>query len=77
VSEFFMVISLGGLGLFFYMKNHGSSSVEALAWLPLTSLMVYVVSFSLGFGPIPWLYMGEVLPSQVKGKYHCIFALYF
>ena len=28
---------------------------------------VYIVSFSLGFGPIPWLLMGELLPSRARG----------
>jgi facilitated trehalose transporter len=26
-----------------------------------------VIGFSLGFGPIPWLMMGEVLPAKVRG----------
>ena len=25
------------------------------------------MSFSLGFGPIPWLLMGELLPSRARG----------
>ena len=31
------------------------------------ALMVYVVSFSTGFGPIPWLMMGEIFPSRIRG----------
>jgi hypothetical protein len=64
-----MVLSLGGLGFFFFMKEEGSPSLEHFSWLPLTSLVVYVVAFSIGFGPIPWLYMGEVLPAHVKGEF--------
>ena len=29
--------------------------------------MVYVISFSIGFGPIPWLMMGEIFPSRIRG----------
>lgn len=50
-----MVISLGTLGLFFYLKHHNNDvAPEGLGWLPLASLMVYVVAFSVGMGPLPW-----------------------
>ena len=29
--------------------------------------MVYVVSFSVGFGPVPWLMMAEIFPSRIRG----------
>lgn len=61
-----MMISLAALGGFFYLKVHGD--VSQIGWLPLTSLVVYVLSFSLGFGPIPWLMMGEILPAKIRGS---------
>ena len=39
-------------------------------WIPLIALVVYVVSFSIGFGPIPWLMMGEIFPSRIRGIFH-------
>ena len=33
----------------------------------MIALVVYVVSFSVGFGPIPWLMMGEVFPARIRG----------
>ena len=39
-------------------------------WIPLIALVVYVVSFSIGFGPIPWLMMGEIFPSRIRGIIH-------
>lgn len=41
--------------------------IESISWLPLVSFMVYVIAFSLGWGPIPWLFMGEALPAKVRG----------
>lgn len=41
--------------------------VDSISWLPLVSFMMYVVGFSLGWGPIPWLFMGEALPAKVRG----------
>ena len=39
-------------------------------WIPLIALVVYVVSFSIGFGPIPWLMMGEIFPSRIRGIFN-------
>ncbi|XP_033110241.1 solute carrier family 2, facilitated glucose transporter member 8-like [Anneissia japonica] len=38
-----------------------------LTWLSLTSLIVYTLSFSLAWGPIPLLIMSEILPARAKG----------
>lgn len=62
-----MIASLAVLGGFFYLKATGGD-VTGLGWLPLTTLVVYVLSFSLGFGPIPWLMMGEILPAKIRGS---------
>lgn len=64
-----MILSLGVFGAYFYLKDYSSKEVvgETPGWIPLIALMVYVVSFSIGFGPIPWLMMGEVFPSRIRG----------
>jgi facilitated trehalose transporter len=48
-------------------ENEINSVPESLGLLPLASLMLFVASFNFGFGPIPLLYIGELLPSHVKG----------
>ena len=35
--------------------------------LPLISLLVFIFTFAIGFGPVPWLLMGELIPNRVKG----------
>ncbi|XP_067631035.1 facilitated trehalose transporter Tret1 isoform X2 [Eurosta solidaginis] len=67
ISDVAMIISLFTLGGFFYCKNTGVD-VSEVGWLPLASFVIYVVGFSLGFGPIPWLMMGEILPSKIRGS---------
>ena len=47
-------------------RSHGKSLLDATR-VPKPSSQVYIVSFSLGFGPIPWLLMGELLPSRARG----------
>ncbi|SPP74695.1 facilitated trehalose transporter Tret1 isoform X1 [Drosophila guanche] len=67
VSNIAMIITLFVLGGFFYCKAHGPD-VSHLGWLPLSCFVIYILGFSLGFGPIPWLMMGEILPSKIRGS---------
>lgn len=43
------------------------SSGADLSWLGLSSMVVYIIGFSLGLGPIPWLLMSEIFPSKARG----------
>lgn len=49
------------------MKENDEASVQNIGWLPLLSLNVFIVCFSLGFGPLPWLMMGELFSNSIKG----------
>lgn len=42
------------LGVYFFMSDNDPTSVESLGWLPVVALCLYIIVFSLGFGPIPW-----------------------
>lgn len=55
------------LGVFFYMQEKDTDSVHGIGWLPMFSLCVFIIMFSIGFGPVPWLMMGELFPSDIKG----------
>lgn len=52
-SEAVMGISFLALGAFFYVKhiNNGVAPVT-LGWLPLVSVLLFVVAFSIGIGPL-------------------------
>ncbi|XP_019753552.1 facilitated trehalose transporter Tret1-2 homolog isoform X2 [Dendroctonus ponderosae] len=67
ISAVSMVLSLGVLGAYFFLKDATDIDVGFLGFLPLASFIVYVLGFSLGFGPIPWLMMGEILPAKIRG----------
>ncbi|XP_037089041.1 facilitated trehalose transporter Tret1-2 homolog [Pollicipes pollicipes] len=71
ISSSLMVASLAVLGAFFYVKEElpqQHALVTELGWLPLVSFMVFVVAFSVGWGPIPWLFLGEGLPGRIRGS---------
>jgi SP family galactose:H+ symporter-like MFS transporter len=58
-----MVVSLGVLGLAFLLPNLSN----ALPWLALGGLVLYVGSFAVGLGPVFWLLISEIYPLQVRG----------
>ncbi|XP_063595968.1 facilitated trehalose transporter Tret1-like [Penaeus indicus] len=67
VSASMMALSLTALGEFFYVKMEDEAwAVETLGWLPLASLIIFIAAFSIGYGPIPWLMMGELFSPNVK-----------
>ena len=61
-----MILCLSALGFFFVLLDFYPSSVENIKWLPLASLSIYMIAFSLGFGPIPWLILGEIFSNELK-----------
>ncbi|XP_055693278.1 facilitated trehalose transporter Tret1-like isoform X3 [Lutzomyia longipalpis] len=55
------------MGVYFFLKDQDPTQTENLGWLPIVSLCIFIVMFSFGFGPVPWLMMGELFASDVKG----------
>lgn len=68
ISDAVMAICTLILGIYFYVKESGGDEkVEGWGWLPILSLCVFIVSFSIGFGPAPWILVGELFAPDVKG----------
>ncbi|CAO1381672.1 unnamed protein product [Diamesa serratosioi] len=63
ISDILMAICTLSLSVHFFMEESGSST----SWLPIASLCVFIIAFSLGFGPVPWLMMGEIFSTDIKG----------
>ncbi|XP_058977962.1 facilitated trehalose transporter Tret1-2 homolog isoform X2 [Musca domestica] len=64
-SSTIMTICLAILGAYFDMKDDGKD-VSSIGWLPLLCVVLYMITFSVGYGPIPWLMMGELFLPDVK-----------
>ncbi|CAL1673432.1 unnamed protein product [Lasius platythorax] len=63
-------VSLGALGLYFYLKEvqHADEVVAQISWLPVVSLVIFIATYCVGWGPLPWAVMGEMFASNVKAK---------
>jgi len=42
------------------------SNNPSLSWIPLVAALIFVACFSLGVGPVPWILVGEMLPTPVR-----------
>ncbi|XP_015597133.1 facilitated trehalose transporter Tret1 [Cephus cinctus] len=51
---------------FYFKLLEGNSDVSKLGWLPLTSLVIFMMAFSVGLGPIPWMLTGELFTVETK-----------
>lgn len=68
-SDFFMAIGLAVIGAFFTLKDHelvSQETIEALGIMPIIGLSIFMIVFSLGYGPIPWMISSELFPSEIK-----------
>lgn len=66
VSSAFMCISAFTMGFYFNLQSNGTD-VSSISWVPLVAICLFIVLFSIGFGPIPWMMMGEIFSPQIKG----------
>lgn len=64
-SDIVMTLSLISLGLYLHFRQ--TIDLSEYSFVPLVSVFVFIILFSIGFGPIPWLIMGEIFPPQFKG----------
>jgi sugar porter (SP) family MFS transporter len=58
-----LTVALVGLGIFF--ASPGVQS--AVPWLALACLLVYIMGFAVGLGPVFWLMISEIFPIQMRG----------
>ncbi|KAK2713029.1 facilitated trehalose transporter Tret1-2 homolog isoform X2 [Artemia franciscana] len=67
ISGIAMGASTTCLGVYFHYSIHSPERIHNLYWLPLASLIVFSAFFYVGFGPVTWTVLGEILPLEVKG----------
>lgn len=68
ISSFGMVVALVPIGVYFQILDNGSSdsNISAFSWIPITSLVVYIVLFNMGMTSIPWIIPAELFPSSFR-----------
>jgi len=64
-----ILLNAGGVGMLAALVTCGAADYSAsnLSGLSLAALLCFIVSFAVGFGPIPWLMTSEVFPNHCRG----------
>eukprot|EP01025_Chloroclados_australasicus_P055545 TRINITY_DN6749_c0_g5_i1.p1 TRINITY_DN6749_c0_g5~~TRINITY_DN6749_c0_g5_i1.p1 ORF type:complete len:547 (+),score=61.30 TRINITY_DN6749_c0_g5_i1:122-1642(+) len=61
-----MFVCLGGIAVVqMYLQTQLSENTTAL--IAFFLIVLYVIFFALGAGPIPWVYLAEIMPERIKG----------
>lgn len=66
LSGALMAVCHLALSLYFYFSSQGSD-MSSWNWIPLAVLNVFIIAYSVGFGPIPWFMMVELSTNEAKG----------
>ncbi|KAL2229809.1 UNVERIFIED_CONTAM: Sugar transporter ERD6-like 16 [Sesamum indicum] len=54
------------IGAAFYLKAH-ALLLEWVPMLAISGVLLYIATFSIGMGAVPWVIMGEIFPIYIKG----------
>lgn len=65
ISSVGMVVSHVPLGVYCYLNDH-HKDVSSITVLPIICLMLFIATYTFGFGSLPWTIMGELFPPNVK-----------
>ncbi|XP_050090836.1 facilitated trehalose transporter Tret1-2 homolog [Anopheles aquasalis] len=63
LSGVVMCVAMASMGAAFHLNSVGNTD---FGYLPVLSLIVFMVGFSVGFGSIPFLLMGELFPTAQR-----------
>ena len=66
-SASLMIFASYWLGVYFWFLKYDINYASKIHFLPLSSLCLFIIAFSIGYGPIPLLIMSELFPPEAKG----------
>lgn len=67
VSGVCMTLSLVGLTLYLTLTHDRILTDATYGWWPIMTLVMYILSSTVGFLTLPWAMIGEVYPVRIRG----------
>lgn len=64
VSAAGMAVSLTTMGIYFFLD--GRDLMAGFGWLPVTTLITFIIFYCVGFGPLPFTILGEMFAPEIK-----------
>ncbi|XP_066146165.1 facilitated trehalose transporter Tret1-like [Euwallacea fornicatus] len=70
ISSLGCSILLAAESIYFFLDQFYSDSIDLsnFQWFPLAALIVYIITYCGGLGPLPSLMAGELFSASIKGK---------
>ncbi|XP_063834591.1 facilitated trehalose transporter Tret1-2 homolog [Ostrinia nubilalis] len=66
ISSCGTAIGLGLLGMYFLLAAQKSPIAETISFLPILALVLFILTYCWGLGPLPWAVMSELMPVEIK-----------
>ncbi|XP_071685952.1 polyol transporter 5-like [Rutidosis leptorrhynchoides] len=63
-----MILSLVGLGVGLTIVDHSDHKINWAVALCIATILSFVASFSIGMGPIAWVYSSEIFPLKLRAQ---------
>ncbi|XP_058214050.1 putative polyol transporter 1 [Rhododendron vialii] len=63
-----MILSLASLGMFLTIIDQSKQKLYWALAMAITSVLAYVATFSIGMGPITWVYSSEIFPLRLRAQ---------
>ena len=60
-------VTLALIGVLFALKSHGIGEGVLLYFLPVL-IVLFIASFAMSWGPIPWVVVSEIFPTRIRGR---------
>jgi hypothetical protein len=67
VSGMGMTLSIWALAVYLTLAHDRIVSRGTYGWWPIASLVVYILTSTVGFLTLPWAMIGEVFPTRIRG----------
>lgn len=61
-----MVLSFCSLGGYFFLRQVNYSHLSWFSWLPVMSIIIYIMAQNIGVGPVSFVIRGEIFATDVK-----------
>ncbi|KAI4456984.1 sugar transporter-like [Holotrichia oblita] len=67
ISAIGSAVALFAEGAFFYLQDVSHSDLTPISWLPTFALTLFLFMNPLGIIPLPYVLLGELFPTNIKG----------
>lgn len=65
ISAAGMCVSETALGIYMFLDSR-DVDVSAINFFPILTLVIFIITYNCGLGPLPWTVMAELFPSNIK-----------